>query len=532
VIARVAADRDALVRLARDQRAPMAVAVAMLLVAALLRLWELTRFGFNSDEAVYAGQAAALAGNQAYADMFGIFRAHPLLVQFVVAVIFKVVGVNDLAPRLVGVLAGIALVLVAAWFAKGSGGRPAALIALLLAAFCPYAITISRQFLLDGPMAVFCGLSLLLVAAYTRKPDRKMLIAAAAAAGLAFLCKETGILLVPAIGLFFLLCPSVPLKLRDALLASGVYLLTVAPFPLALILGGGNRVVGAYAAWQVLRRPNHTADFYLSVLPDFGLALLILAVFGIAFALRRRTPQDVLLLCFIGVSLLFFNLWPVKGYQYLVTLVIPGAVLAADGLVGLAHLMAKVPSRFRFRPPSFAHARTGLVAAAVVVVAGGFLSTLPLPATVAANSDEGAVVVPQRFLAGTGGLESGRPAGYWVRDHTPVGSRFLTIGPSFANVIEFYGQRQAQALSVSPDPLHRNPAYEPVINPDVEIRDGRFQYLVYDAYSASRSPYFASRLQAYVTKFQGVAVYTGRVSVRSGGHSVAVAAVVIYEVHP
>jgi hypothetical protein len=319
------------------------------------------------------------------------------------------------------------------------------------------------------------------------------------------------------------------LKLRDALLACGAYLLTVAPFPLALILGGGNRVVGAYAAWQVLRRPNHTPDFYLQVLPDFGLALLVLAVFGVAFALRRRTPQDVLLLCFIGVSLLFFNLWPVKGYQYLITLVIPTAVLAADGLVQLAHAIAAAPTRFR--PPSFAYARTGLVAAAVVVLAVGLLSNLPPPASVAANSDEGAAVVPQKFLAGTGGLESGRPAGYWVRDHTPVGSRFLTIGPSFANVIEFYGQRQAQALSVSPDPLHRNPAYEPVINPDVEIRDGRFQYIVYDAYSASRSPYFASRLQSYVTKFQGVAVYTGRINVLAGGPAV-VAAVVIYEVHP
>jgi hypothetical protein len=155
------------------------------------------------------------------------------------------------------------------------------------------------------------------------------------------------------------------------------------------------------------------------------------------------------------------------------------------------------------------------------------------PATVDANSDEGAAVAPHPFLAGTGGLEAGRPAGYWVRDHTPAGSRFLTIGPSFANVIQFYGQRQAQALSVSPNPLHRNPAYEPVVNPDVELRAGRFQYIVYDAYSAARSPYFASRLQAYVTKFQGVAVYVGRVSVLGpSGRNLEAPAVVIYEVHP
>jgi hypothetical protein len=100
-------------------------------------------------------------------------------------------------------------------------------------------------------------------------------------------------------------------------------------------------------------------------------------------------------------------------------------------------------------------------------------------------------------------------------------------------VIQFYGQRQAQALSVSPNPLHRNPSYEPVINPDLDIRSGRFQYLVYDAYSASRSPYFANRLRSYLTKHYGTPVYVGRVTTRApDGRSVNVATVVIYEVHP
>ena len=37
--------------------------------------------GFNSDEAVYAGQAASLAGNPHYTGTFPVFRAHPMLVQ-------------------------------------------------------------------------------------------------------------------------------------------------------------------------------------------------------------------------------------------------------------------------------------------------------------------------------------------------------------------------------------------------------------------------------------------------------------------
>ena len=70
----------------------------------------------------------------------------------------------------------------------------------------------------------------------------------------------------------------------------------------------------------------------------------------------------------------------------------------------------------------------------------------------------------------------------------------LTIGPSMANILQFYGQRRALGLSVSPNPLHRNPAYTPVVNADLPLRNGQVQYLVWDAYSASRTTFFTERL--------------------------------------
>ena len=60
----------------------------------------------------------------------------------------------------------------------------------------------------------------------------------------------------------------------------------------------------------------------------------------------------------------------------------------------------------------------------------------------------------------------------------------MTIGPSMANILEYYGHRPAQGLSVSTDPFHRNPAYTPIYNPDPSVRNGQFSYLVWDAYSA------------------------------------------------
>ncbi len=127
-------------------------------------------------------------------------------------------------------------------------------------------------------------------------------------------------------------------------------------------------------------------------------------------------------------------------------------------------------------------------------------------------------------MAGEGGVPGGRAAGQWVGVHLVPGTDLMTIGPSMANIIEYYGHRPAQGLSVSTDPLHRNPAYTPIDNPDHSIRDGQFSFLVWDAYSALRSPYTAHRLQVLVSRYQGVPVHTERADGRP--------LIVIYEVHP
>jgi hypothetical protein len=137
------------------------------------------------------------------------------------------------------------------------------------------------------------------------------------------------------------------------------------------------------------------------------------------------------------------------------------------------------------------------------------------------------------FTAGTGGLKASRPVGDWIRASTLPDANFLTIGPSFANVIQFYGGRRARALSVSPNPLHRNPTYEPVLNPDLLLRTNAVQYLVYDSYSAARTPFFTRKLMAYVKKYHGILVYADDQLVRGADGRLTVVPVVrIYVVHP
>jgi hypothetical protein len=162
------------------------------------------------------------------------------------------------------------------------------------------------------------------------------------------------------------------------------------------------------------------------------------------------------------------------------------------------------------------------------------------PAVLATDSgDDGAgaveagKTVDYTFVAGTGGLEASRPVGAWIKQRTLPSSSFLTVGPSFANVIQFYGGRRARALSVSPNPLHRNPTYEPVLNPDLLIRTNGVQYLAYDSYSAARTPFFTRKLLAYVKKYNGILVYADyQPARRLDGRTVRAPVVLIYEVHP
>ncbi len=292
----------------QDRLLTSAAVVAIGAVGAAFRLTQLTRFGFNTDEAVYSGQAAALAGNHQYAAMFGVFRAHPLLVHFLVSIVYRVTGVNDAAPRIITALFGIGLVLVIGAAAAVAYGRVAALLAMTFAAVSPYAVTVSRQMLLDGPMAFFVALTILFLALYVRTPRRPPLYAAAAAAGLAFLAKESAILIIPAVIVFMLLARDVPFRIADLVTSAAVYLLTIAPFPAALVLAGGGKSAQQFFVWQILRRANHDPGFYLDkVAASIGLPIVILAALGLVGALRRRRGIDVLIVSLCVVTIGFFQ---------------------------------------------------------------------------------------------------------------------------------------------------------------------------------------------------------------------------------
>ena len=516
---RLAAVRRALLRVA-TLVLPGVVLVAAFVAGTVLRGWDLGTIGFNSDEAVYAGQAAAIAADPELSQIFPIFRAHPLLFQYVLA-IGHLAGFEEIAARVISVVVGMLTVGLAFLLGRLLYGTWAGLLAALFMALMPYHVVVSRQVLLDGPMVLCATLALYSVARFAMSGHPPWLWAAGAALGLTFLAKETGIILLGAVYVFLALSPEIRVRLRDLAMSFAAMALVIAPFPISLQLAGGDGTAkaGSYLIWQLFRRANHDWVFYpTTVTMAVGIGLVATFVVGLLLMRRYLGWQEKLLLAWIVVPVLFFQLWPVKGFQYLLPISVPVALLTAFTVTDVLPLTL-------WRRVSSARVRTvvlPLLLAAIITGSLGLHSWVRVQ-----------VAISGEFLAGSGGVPGGREAGTWIAENVPDGATLMTIGPSMANILMYYGHRQAYGLSVSPNPLQRNPSYEPIDNPDLAIRTGDIQYIVWDSFSAARSSHFSLRLQDYVRRFHGRVAHTETITTTTpSGEQAVVPVIIVYEVRP
>jgi 4-amino-4-deoxy-L-arabinose transferase-like glycosyltransferase len=292
----------------------------------------------------------------------------------------------------------------------------------------------------------------------------------------------------------------------------------IAPFPLSLFLAGKADTGGQFLVWQLFRRPNHEWSFYATTAPEVIGPLLILAALAGLWLLRHeRSWRDTLLLSWVVVPVVFFQLWPVKGFQYLLPVAPAIAVLAGRTVGRWSPGASLAILRTRLDGASLGTAATAIIAVTLLI---------PTWQRVQASSSDS-------ILAGAGGVPGGREAGQWIEQNVPEGAQLMTIGPSMANIVQFYGHRKAYGLSVSPNPLHRNPVYDPIRNPDMAIRTNELQYIVWDSFSASRSSFFSGRILRYADRYNGRVVHVETVAVTTpDGEKTVKPLIVIYEVYP
>lgn len=492
----------------------LAIFVSIAAPAAVLRLAHLNALGFNSDEAVYAGQAASIAGDARLQPYFPIFRAHPLLFQTVLSVVYRF-GTSPLAGRLLTVACGLATVAVTYRLGLRLYDRRTGAVAALLLGVMPYHVVVSRQVLLDVPMVFFSTLALLLLARFADTGRVGTLYATSAVMGLTVITNERSLVLLASVYVFLALAAPLRLRFRHMAISMLIFVIVISPFPVSILFSGKQTTGSQFLAWQLFRRPNHDLAFYAQTVPTaIGLLVLLAALAALWQSRGRRTWRETLLVCWMVIPLSYFELWPVKGFQYLLPVAPVVAILAARAITSLA-LRDRQWGQMTVKGTHLAIAATLLIAG--VGVRESWSRITPASAGT-------------QLLAGSGGIPGGREAGRWVYENVPEGSTLLTIGPSMANIMEWYGDRQTYGLSVSSNPLHRNPVYEPIVNPDLALRNNEVQYLVWDAYSASRSQFFSDKLLVFVERYHGRAVHREFVPGISGGAPRPV--IVIYEVRP
>jgi 4-amino-4-deoxy-L-arabinose transferase-like glycosyltransferase len=479
---------------------------------AALRFWNINALGYNSDEAVYTGQAASLAGDPELSRFFPIFRAHPMIFQYLLSLLFSIFGVHDIIGRSLAAVVGLATVVLVYRIGADLYGAWVGVLAAAMLALMPYHVVVTRQVLLDGPVTFCTTLTLLMVVRFAITERPIYLMAAGSALGLTFLTKETGFVFAAATFTFLALTPQVRVTLGMLVAAGACTVVPIVMFPLSITLAGRSDTAKSYLVWQLLRPSNHEWSFFLKVVPPaIGWGVLIAALVGFITLRFERTWRETLLLSWIVVPLIVFQVWPVKGFQYLLPLAPAIAVLAARTLV-------------RWRP-----SRPWLPAGALNVAAALMICLLLARDSYALAANRHAT----SRMAGAGGIPGVRETGAWIDANVPENAVLVAVGPSMANLIQFYGHRKAYGLSVSTNPLNRNPSYEPLLNPDAQLRYGNVQYLVFDTFSAARSPFFTASLMKYIEKYDAREVFSYALPAENAPPgSLPTKIIIVYEVSP
>lgn len=506
--------------------------VAILAVASFARFWDLGGVGFNNDEAVYSGQAANLAGYTEFSNHFSIFRAHPLLFQALAGLAFLVMGVSDTAARTVTATFGVLTVAVTYLIAKVlfrsyddeidrrnteagkrtfiSRSTKFAITCSCIVALLPYHVIVSRQALVDVPFTFFFAVTILMMSMFYVTRNSRWLYLVGLSAGLSTLSKEVGFLTLDAAILYIFIIKQH--SARNILAMIFTFALAVSPFIIFLALSGSGADSGSqYFDWQLSRNPNHPASFYFETLAGaLGYALTGLVVISLAYEVLKsrrkaielpitmmrettvarqsainslRFSPKVLLAVFFIVPFLFFQFWPTKGYHYLHYGIVPLV------LIGIS-LLFEDWTRKHF-------ARPGLIVAAAFVLI--LMTTDQVVFTYIIPTDP-------KFVAGAGGLPKAREAALWIEQNSAPGAVVMTVGPTMGNVIKFYSHRDVVALAIPKSAPH-NPAYSPIINPDLTVRNGEVSYMIYDLYSALRTDTLSAKLKYYAEKYNAPPVH-------------------------
>ena len=202
-------------------------------LAAFLRLWDLGRVGLRGDEAVYAGQAAVLAGAKGFGPYFILQSrgdSNFLLFQELVSVAYRVAGAGDVTARSVAAVFSVLTVAVVYGIGATLFGWRTGLFSALLLSVSGYSVMLGRLALLDSTLTFLFATAMLCAAKWTATRRSGWLYGFAATAALTVQAKIVGGLALLVVATYLLISRSTgELNWRRVLICAGVFLAALTP---------------------------------------------------------------------------------------------------------------------------------------------------------------------------------------------------------------------------------------------------------------------------------------------------------------
>lgn len=457
------------------------------IVAFIIRSYELGDLGFNNDEAIYAGQAASLANYSEYQNQFSIFRAHPLLLQFMVSISFYIFGISEFTARIIPVLLGCGIIVISYFIAKYLYNLQTAILSSIILSFLPYHVIISKQVLVDVSMAFFFTLNLLLTVIYYRRPNILLLYGIGVTTGLCFLSKEIGIISF-IISILSIIIINKKIKIKNILVVTLSFVFVTSPYWFSfLTLEEARESVLEYIDWQSSRPANHDTIYYFDILFSdilgYVLSLLVVIAF-LSFIFNKRNwnfTNLVIPFLWVLIPLIFYQIISVKGYHFLFSIT---PFLVIFGISILSSQWIKKKSRNYIL----------------------LISIIPL--ILISNKYiiyEYFLLIPHNPVLGSESLSYMKDVAIWIKEHTSKDSTFLTLYTHMSNIIKFYAQRDSIAIQAN-----NNPSYQKIENIDMLILAEKINYIVYEKIQISNGKFLenkALKLEDYVQKYNGIPVF-------------------------
>lgn len=327
----------------------------LILIVALtttLYFYSLGVYPFGPDESTYTSQAAIWAGHDQYRENFLQYSRSATnfqIQQQIMAIFFKIFAINEFNARIPTAIMGILSVIFIYILAKELFSRKMALLSALFTGINGYSLHFNKQVNLDTPLVFFMILSILFIVKWRKTKKDWYFYLFLISVILTTMAKV--IIVVPLVAIIFAY-----LYIQKDL-AKGLKML-IRPISILIILAAllyaGYfifRIVGLDEFIRTLtyasgRETRNVSIFYIQVVTlMLGYALPIIAILGVAYALRHRSEGDILCLIWLMSIMLFFTYYPVQGYNYIFPIIPPVMLLSARAIDGLIDYEGSTNSR-------------------------------------------------------------------------------------------------------------------------------------------------------------------------------------------